>query len=97
MTQLLHHAVDEMGMYRKTRLYFGSLDKDRSSSGHKFDEETRSLMEAQSERLYSETKAVLLPLKPLTEHLVSRLLQAGEMSLAEVLSEVRSFEALQAR
>ena len=53
-------------------------------------------MEAQSERLYSETKAVLQPLKPLTEHLVGRLLQAGEMSLAEVLSEIRSFEALQA-
>jgi cell division protease FtsH len=53
-------------------------------------------MEAQSERLYSETRAVLLPLKPLTEHLVGRLLQLGEMGLVEALSEIRSFEALQA-
>ena len=54
-------------------------------------------MKTQSERLYSETKAALAPLKPLTEHLVDRLLQLGEMGLAEVLSEIRSFEALQAR
>jgi cell division protease FtsH len=53
-------------------------------------------MEAQSERLYSETRAVLIPLKALTEHLVARLLQAGELGLAEALSEIRSFEALQA-
>lgn len=52
-------------------------------------------MEAQSERLYSETKAVLAPLKPLTEHLVDRLLQLEEVGLAEVLSEIRSFESLQ--
>jgi cell division protease FtsH len=96
VTQLLHHAVAEMGMYRKTRLNFGSLDKDRSSGGRELDEETRSLMEAQSERLYSETKAVLEPLKPLTEHLVGRLLLLGEMNLADVLSEIRGFEALQA-
>ena len=94
VTQLLHHAVAEMGMYRKTRLNFGSLAKDRSGGGRELDEETRSLMEAQSERLYSETKAVLEPLKPLTEHLVGRLLQTGEMNLAEVLSEIRRFEAL---
>ncbi len=96
VTQLLHHAVGEMGMYRKTRLNFGSLAKDRSGGGRELDADTRSLMEAQSERLYSETKAVLQPLKPLTEHLVGRLLQAGEMSLAEVLAEIRSFEALHA-
>lgn len=96
VTQLLHHAVAEMGMYRKTRLNFGSLTKDRFSGGRELDPETRSLMEAQSERLYSETKAVLQPLKPLTEHLVSCLLQAGEMNLAEVLSEIRTFESLQA-
>jgi cell division protease FtsH len=96
VTQLLHHAVGEMGMYRKTRLNFGSLAKDRSGGGRELDEETRSVMEAQSERLYSETKAVLEPLKPLTEHLVGCLLQAGEMNLAEVLSEIRSFEAAQA-
>jgi cell division protease FtsH len=84
-----------MGMYRKTRLNFGSLAKDRSGGGREFDSQTRSLMEAQSERLYSETRTVLLPLKPLTEHLVARLLQAGEMGLAEALSEIRSFEALQ--
>jgi hypothetical protein len=39
---------------------------------------------------------VLIPLKALTEHLVGRLLHAGEMGLVEVLSEIRSFEALQA-
>ena len=60
------------------------------------DEETRNLMEAQSERLYSDAKAVLKSLKPLTEHLVERLLQLGEMGLAEVLSEIRSFEASRA-
>ena len=96
VTQLLYHAVGEMGMYRKTRLNFGSLAKDRSGGGRELDADTRSLMEAQSERLYSETKAVLQPLKPLTEHLVGRLLQAGEMGLAEVLAEIRSFEALHA-
>lgn len=94
VTQLLYHAVGEMGMYRKTRLNFGSLVKDRSGGGRELDEETRSLMEAQSERLFNETKAVLQSFKPLTEHLVNRLLQAGEMSLADVLSEIRSFEAL---
>ncbi len=93
VTQLLYHAVGEMGMYRKTRLNFGSLAKDRAGNSRDLDEETRSLMEAQSERLYSETKAVLQSLKPLTEHLVSRLLQAGDMNLAEVLTEIRSFEA----
>ncbi|MBC7917690.1 MAG: AAA family ATPase [Rhodoferax sp.] len=97
VTQLLYHAVGEMGMYRKTRLNFGSLAKDRSDGGgRELDDETRSLMEAQSERLYSEAKAVLLTLKPLTEYLVARLLQAGELSLADALSEIRSFEALQA-
>jgi cell division protease FtsH len=95
VTQLLYHAVGEMGMYRKTRLNFGSLAKDRSGGGRELDSQTRSLMEAQSERLYSETRAVLIPLKALTEHLVARLLQAGELSLAEALSEIRSFEALQ--
>jgi cell division protease FtsH len=96
VTQLLYHAVGEMGMYRKTRLNFGSLTKDRSGGGHELDAQTRSVMEAQSERLYSETRAVLMPLKALTEHLVGRLLQAGEVGLAEALSEIRSFEALQA-
>ena len=80
-------------MCRKTRLNFGSLSKDRSGGGRELDEETRRLMEAQSERLYSETKAMLASLKPLTEHLVGRLLQLGEMSLAEVLTEIRSFQA----
>ena len=31
--------------------------------------------------------------KGLTEHLVSKLLAAGEMSLADALREIRSFEA----
>ena len=91
VTQLLHHAVGEMGMYRKTRLNFGALAKD--SQSREVDEETRSIMEAQSERLYGETKAVLARLKPLTEHLVGKLLEAGEMSLSEALFEIRSFEA----
>ena len=90
VTQLLHHAVGEMGMYRKTRLNFGAL----SSGSREVDEETRSIMEAQSERMYGETKAVLARLMPLTEHLVGKLLEADEMSLNEALFEIRSFEAI---
>lgn len=89
VTKLLHHAVGEMGMYRKTRLNFGAL----SGESPEVDEETRSIMEAQSERLYDETKAVLARLKPLTEHLVGKLLEADEMSLNEALLEIRNFEA----
>lgn len=90
VTKLLHHAVAEMGMYRKTRLNFGALSDSGSRS---VDEETRSIMEMQSERLYSETKATLARLKPLTEHLAGKLMDAGEMSLKEALFEIRSFEA----
>jgi cell division protease FtsH len=93
VTKLLHHAVGEMGMYRKTRLNFGAL----SNESREVDEETRSIMEAQSERLYGETKAVLARLMPLTEHLVGKLLEADEMSLSEALSEIRSFEAASLR
>jgi cell division protease FtsH len=50
-------------------------------------------MEAQSERLYGETKSLLSRLKPLTEHLAGKLMDAGEMSLREALNEIRSFEA----
>jgi cell division protease FtsH len=50
-------------------------------------------MEAQSERLYDETKAVLDKFKPLTKHLVGKLLEAGEMSLSETMFEIRKFEA----
>jgi cell division protease FtsH len=89
VTKLLHHAVGEMGMYRKTRLNFGAL----SSESREVDEETRSIMEAQSERMYGETKAVLARLMPLTEHLVGKLLEADEMSLSEALREIRGFEA----
>jgi len=92
VTQLLHHAVGEMGMYRKTRLNFGALNKDSQGGGRELDAETRSIMEAQSERLYNETKAVLARLKPLTEHLVGKLLETSEMSLSEALTEIRSFE-----
>jgi cell division protease FtsH len=91
VTKLLHHAVGEMGMYRKTRLNFGALNNEGSNKA--VDEETRSIMEAQSERLYGETKAVLSRLKPLTEHLAGKLMEAGEMSLREALHEIRSFEA----
>jgi len=90
VTQLLHHAVGEMGMYRKTRLNFGALSQDRQNRD--VDEETRAIMEAQSARLYDETRAVLMRLKPLTEHLVGKLLKAGEMSLLEALAEIRGFE-----
>jgi cell division protease FtsH len=90
VTTLLHHAVAEMGMYRKTRLNFGALSE---GSGKSLDEDTRGIMEMQSERLYSETKAVLARLKPLTEHLAGKLMDKGEMSLKEALFEIRSFEA----
>jgi len=93
VTKLLHHAVGEMGMYRKTRLNFGALNKDNS---RQVDEETRNIMEAQSERLYSETKAILARRMPLTEHLVNKLMEADEMSLGEALEEIRKFEAAQA-
>jgi len=92
VTKLLHHAVGEMGMYRKTRLNFGALSEG-GQGGKNIDEETRSIMEAQSERLYGETKALLARLKPLTEHLAGKLMEAGEMSLQEALQEIRSFEA----
>jgi len=91
VTKLLHHAVAEMGMYRKTRLNFGALSA--GGQDKPLDEETRTIMEAQSERLYGETRAVLARLKPLTEHLAGRLMQAGEMSLQEALREIRAFEA----
>ena len=90
VTRLLHRAVGELGMYRKTRLNYAALTKDGSSVAP--DEETRSIMEAQSERLYLETKAALLPLKDLTEHLTACLMKAGEMTLRETLGEIRQFE-----
>ena len=92
ITQLLHHAVGEMGMYRKTRLNFNALKRD-GGGDREADEETRAIMEAQSERLYAETKAILERQRPLTEHLVGKLLAAHEMSLHEVLAEIRRFEA----
>lgn len=93
VTELLHHAVGEMGMYRKTRLNFGALVRDNQGGGREVDEETRTIMEAQSERLYRETKAVLEKFRPLTEHLVSKLMEAGEMNLSETIFEIRQFEA----
>ncbi|MEN9437645.1 MAG: hypothetical protein RIR09_2300 [Pseudomonadota bacterium] len=93
VTKLLHHAVGEMGMYRKTRLNFGALNREGDGGARQVDEETRSIMEAQSERLYQETKAVLAKLKPLTEHLVEKLLASSEMSLSEALVEIRNFES----
>lgn len=93
VTKLLHHAVAEMGMYRKTRLNFGALDGDGAAK--RLDDETRSLMEAQSEKLFGETKAVLADLMPLTEHLTAKLLAAGEMGLKEALDEIRAFETAQ--
>jgi cell division protease FtsH len=93
VTKLLHHAVAEMGMYRRTRLNFGALSTDGHGASRNLDEETRGIMEAQSERLYGETKALLARLKPLTEHLAGKLMDKSEMSLPEVLFEIRSFEA----
>jgi cell division protease FtsH len=90
VTRLLHHAVAEMGMYRRTRLNFGALS---DGPGKDLDEETRGIMEMQSERLYGETKALLARLKPLTEHLAGKLMDRSEMSLKEALFEIRSFEA----
>jgi cell division protease FtsH len=89
VTWLLHQAVAELGMYRRTRLNFGALAHD---GGGQVDEETRGIMEAQSERLYDETREQLARLKPLTEHLVGRLMAVGEMDLREALSEIRRFE-----
>jgi cell division protease FtsH len=91
VTKLLHHAVAEMGMYRKTRLNYGALDS--HGGARNLDDETRMLMEQQSERLYGETRTLLARLKPLTEHLAGKLLDAGEMSLRDALFEIRSFEA----
>ncbi|MGE5470416.1 MAG: AAA family ATPase [Bacteroidota bacterium] len=93
VTQLLHHAVGELGMYRKTRLNFGALKRD--SDSREVDEETRSIMEAQSERLYNETKTILARHKQLTEHLVDKLMAAGDLNLREVLFEIRRFEEAQ--
>jgi cell division protease FtsH len=90
VTRLLHHAVAEMGMYRRTRLNFGALSHE---GGAQVDEETRAIMEAQSERLYDETRELLALLKPLTEHLAGRLMATGEMSLQEALAEIRRFES----
>ncbi len=90
VTRLLHHAVGEMGMYRKTRLNFGALAGEGGQRA--VDEETRSIMEDQSERLYGETMDLLARLKPLTEHLTGKLMEAGEMSLKEALFEIRRFE-----
>ena len=89
VTWLLHQAVAELGMYRRTRLNFGALAHD---GGGQVDEETRGIMEAQSERLYDETREQLARLKPLTEHLVGRLMAVGEMDLRDALSEIRRFE-----
>ena len=90
VTRLLHHAVAEMGMYRKTRLNYGALDA--PGGARNLDDETRLLMEQQSERLYGETCVLLARLKPLTEHLTGKLMEAGEMSLRDALFEIRSFE-----
>ncbi len=93
VTKLLHHAVAEMGMYRKTRLNFGALARDGQGDKSDVDEETRSIMEEQSERLYAETREILAGLRSLTAHLVDKLLEGGEMGLEEALFEIRSFEA----
>jgi cell division protease FtsH len=82
-----------MGMHRKTHLNFGALARDGQGDNSYVDEETRSIMEEQSERLYAETRDILAGLRSVTAHLVDKLLEAGEMSLAKALFEIRSFEA----
>jgi cell division protease FtsH len=79
-------------MYRKTRLNYTAL-QDQQSGARDLDQETRNIMEAQSERLYGETIAVLERLKPLTEHMVEKLMAKDEMGLGEALAEIRNFEA----
>ena len=91
VTKLLYHAVGEIGMYRNTRLNFGAL-QDRQSGGRDLDQETRNIMEAQSERLYSETKATLEHLMPLTGHLVKLLIEKDDMALGDALAVIRRFE-----
>ena len=81
-------------MYRKTRLNFGALTREGESHTRALDEETRNIMEAQSERLYAETRELLARHKALTEHLVGKLLEAGEISLDEALVEIREFEGV---
>ena len=75
------------------RLTRSSRSSNEGGASRNLDEETRGIMEAQSERLYNETKQLLSRLKPLTEHLTGKLLDKGEMSLQEALFEIRSFEA----
>jgi cell division protease FtsH len=95
VTRLLNHAVGEMGMYRKTRLNYAALSRDGSPTMP--DEETRAIMEAQSELLYNETKAALAQYKELTEHLSVCLMRAGEMTLREALDEIRRVEGAERR
>ncbi|MCG2577460.1 AAA family ATPase [Dechloromonas sp. XY25] len=92
VTKLLHHAVAEVGMYRNTRLNFGSLSRDGRGDNRDLDEETRTIMETQSERLYAETMNILSGQKALSAYLVDRLLEDSEMGLAEALAEIRRFE-----
>ncbi len=92
VTKLLHHAVAEMGMYRKTRLNFGALPTTAAQRA------TWTRKRAPSwKRRASACTARPRPrwrgLKPLTEHLAGKLMEAGEMSLKEALFEIRSFEA----
>lgn len=93
VTKLLHHAVAEVGMYRTTRLNYGALSRDGRGDNRDLDEETRTIMETQSERLYAETIDILTDQKALSAHLVAKLLEDGEMSLEETLVEIRRFEA----
>ena len=94
VTRLLHHAVGEMGMYGNSHLNFGALNAEGREGGNReVDEETRRIMEAQSARLYDETKVILAGLVPLTRHLVEKLLEAHEMGLSEALQTIREFEA----
>jgi cell division protease FtsH len=80
-------------MYRKTRLNFAALGGDGADAAP--DDETRGIMETQSERLYNETKAALAQFKGLTEHLTTCLMRAGEMTLHQALDQIRRFESSQ--
>lgn len=91
VTRLLFHAVGEMGMFRKSRLNFSALQNPQLGQ-RDLDDETRSIMEEQSERLFNETKGILEAYQGVTEYLTKLLLEKNEMTLAEAIDAIRGFE-----
>jgi cell division protease FtsH len=93
VTRLLHHAVGEMGMYRKTRLNFGALASDGRGAGAEWTTKRAASWKRRASGCTAKPGALLARFKPLTEHLAGKLLEAGEMSLKQALFEIRRFEA----